>query len=143
MTMRQHAMTEGKYLGPSGVTHRSCPGMFYLLFILLLLTHFIYIIAIYDDATARHNRGELGKWAQIMCRVIRAQVCLSSIFLLSLYTVKITLYTYIYIYYSSPQRRDGMPQRRGGIEKIGPNDVTRHSGPGMFSSFMFLYTYIL
>ena len=98
MTMRQHTMTEGKYLGLSDVTHCSCPGMFYFLFILLLLTHFIYIIAIYDDATAHHNIGELGKWARIMCRVIRAQVCLSFISLLFLYTVKITLYTYIYIY---------------------------------------------
>jgi hypothetical protein len=51
-------------------------------------------------------------------------------------------YYILYVYYSPLRRRDGTPQRRGGIaseaRKMGLNDVTRRFGPGaIFYLFLF------
>jgi hypothetical protein len=72
-------------VGPNDVSRRSGPGMFSLSF--FITNVYLYIIANYNDTTARHNGEEgfrQGKYARTTRDVVRAQVRFT-FYLFSLY----------------------------------------------------------
>jgi hypothetical protein len=63
-------------------------------------------------------------------------------FLFYFFLTNVNTYYSLYVYYSPLRRRDGTPQRRGGIaseaRKMGLNDVTRRLGPGAIFFLFFV-----
>lgn len=68
-------------------------------------------------------------------------------FLFYFFLANMNTYYSLYVYYSPLRRRDGTPQRRGGIaseaRKMGLNDVTRRLGPGAIFFFFLFRDYFM